>query len=142
MGGVNHNTLYGRREQDLARAIAQPLEVEPVAFELFKIVSSTAISGGVNRHLYTMRRARVGNATGYAPAVTSNAQTETGLSVSELSNASSYWSYGVLKTNVPAGFSPQPIPDNTYVLAVPHRIDSGTLVWLIINTQAIDGACP
>lgn len=142
MGGVNHNTLYGRREQDLARAIAQPLEVEPVAFELFSIVSSSAIAGAYKRWVYTLRRARVGVSPGYTASSTANAQQETGLSVSELSNASATVSYGVTKTNIPTGFDAVAIPTGTLVVAVPHRISDGTLVWLIINTQAIDGACP
>ena len=50
-------------------------------------------------------------------------------------------SYGVAIGTLPAGFAPVPIPNGTYVLCVPHRITNGTLIWLIVNTQAIDGVC-
>lgn len=142
MGGVNHNTIAGRREQDLARAISQGPRFETVTLQLFKITAATLITGSASRYVYAMRRARVGNSTGYAPALTTDTTSETGLSVSELSNAGATWSYGVVKTHVPAGFSPVAIPVNSYVIATPHRTDNGSLVWLIINTQAIDGECP
>jgi len=142
MGGINHNTIAGRREQDLARAIAQPPAFEPVTLQLFKVTSATLITGSASRYLYGLRRARVGNSPGYAPAVTSDSHAENGLSVSELSNAGATWSYGIVKATVPAGFGPVAIPVDSYVIATPHRTDNGGYVWLIINTQAIDGECP
>jgi len=33
------------------------------------------------------------------------------------------------------------IPRGTYVFIVPYRGSDGTLLWLIVNTQAIDGTC-
>lgn len=138
----NQNSIEGRRQADLARAIRDKPEFEPVNSQLMKVVSSTAIDAANWRYLYTVRRAQVGAAATYTPAVTADTATESALSVSELSNtALAYVSYGVAKANIPAGFAPQPIPANTYVLCVPHRLTDGTLIWLIINTQAIDGVC-
>lgn len=138
----NQNSIEGRRQGDLARAISERSEFEPVTSQLMKVVSYAVLSAGNYRWTYTVRRAQVGTAAGgYGAAVTSDTQQETALSVSELSNAAAYIAYGVDKTHIPAGFAPQPIPVNTYVMCVPHRLTDGTLIWLIINTQAIDGVC-
>jgi len=142
MGGVNRNSMAARRGDDLARVIAQPMEIETFSSQLMRVVSYSVIGGGNFRHIYTVRRAQVGPAAGgYVPSTTSNTLQETAVSVSELSNTSAYVSYGVTKATIPAGFAPQPIPVNTYVMCVPHRLTDGTFIWLIVNTQAIDGVC-
>lgn len=143
-GGINRNTVWARKSSDLARVTSQAPRLEPVTSQLMQVVSSTVISATNFRWKYTLRRAQVGVAGSYVPALTADTQTETGLSVSELSNATGFgWvSYGITRTLIPAGFAPVAIPNGTYVMTVPHRISDGTLVWLIINTQAIDGACP
>lgn len=141
-GGINRNTIWARRQADLARVTAQPLEVEPVTAHLMLVTNFTVIDAATWRYKYRVRRARVGNGTGYAPSlVSTDPQEDDALSVSELSNAGSYVSYGVLKTNIPAGFAPKAIPINTYVMCVPSRTLDGTFIWLIVNTQAIDGDC-
>lgn len=141
-GGINRNTIWARRQADLARVTAQPLEIEPVTAQLMRVTNFTVIDAATWRYKYRVRRARVGNSTAYTPAlVTTDPQEDDALSVSELSNASDYVSYGVLKTNIPAGFAPKAIPINTYVMCVPSRTLDGTFIWLIVNTQAIDGQC-
>ncbi len=64
-------------------------------------------------------------------------------SVSEMSNTppTTSISYGVSSANLLGSFGPVRIPDNTFVAMCPHRASTGELVWLIINTQAIDGTC-
>ena len=65
-------------------------------------------------------------------------------SVSELSTANlvpQVVGYGTIVANLPAGFVPVQIPVGSAVVVTPHRKSDGTLVWLIINTQAIDGVC-
>lgn len=141
-GGINRNTIWARRQSDLARVTAQPLDVEPVTTQLMRVTNFTPVDAPNFRYVYTVRRARVGNAPGYAPQlIGTDTTTSTALSVSELSNATDYVSYGVLKSQIPQGFSPKPIPINTYVLCVPNRTVDGTFAWLIVNTQAIDGQC-
>ena len=140
-GGINRNTIWARRQADLARVTAQPLELEPLNSQLMKVTNYTALDATNFRYLYTVRAAQVGPSTGYVPAQTGNSLEEQALSVSELSNAGSFVSYGVLKTQIPAGFAPKAIPIGTYVLCVPHRLTDGSLRWLIVNTQAIDGTC-
>lgn len=141
-GGINRNTIWARRQADLARVTAQPLPIEPVTSQLMRITDFSVIDAATWRYKYKVRRARVGDAAGYAPAlVTTDSQTDDALSVSELSNASDYVSYGVLKTNIPQGFAPKAIPINTYVMCVPGRTLDGTFIWFIVNTQAIDGQC-
>jgi hypothetical protein len=114
--------------------------------KLCKVTGATAISGHQYRWIYTVREATIdtGSST-YAPSISLNDPTFTALSVSELSNGTSatvgYYSYGVVKTNIPAGFAPQQIPINSYVVAVPWWTAEGNGIYLIINTQAIDGTC-
>lgn len=64
-------------------------------------------------------------------------------SVSELSNTppTTSLSYGVSSANLLGSFGPVRIPDGTFVVMCPHRNATGALVYLIINTQAIDGTC-
>jgi hypothetical protein len=113
---------------------------------LMQVVSSTAISGYDHRWIYTVRDAvvTIGSNTFTASTGGMGSDTHSAISVSELSNGASgsagAFSYGVSKTSVPAGFAAVPIPDNSYVICVPH-VGSDGFVWLIINTQAIDGSC-
>lgn len=139
-GGVNRNSPWARRGADLSRAMAQPLEIEPITSQLMKVIARSTVDATNKRYKYTVRRAQVGPASTYTPTTTSNEVEEYALSVSELSNGT-YVSYGVTVSTIPAGFAPQPIPNNTYVMCVPHRLTDGTFIWLIVNTQAIDGVC-
>jgi len=140
-GGVNRNTIEARRVRDLARSLAQPAQVEPITSQLMKITDRSTIDATNFRYLYSVRRAQVGPSSTYTPDVTGNSLTEYALSVSELSNAGTTVSYGISKSTIPTGFAPKPIPVGTYVLCVPHRLTDGTLIWLIVNTQAVDGVC-
>lgn len=140
-GGVNRNAIEARRVRDMARALAQLSQVEPISFELMKVYDFVTVDAPNYRYRYSVKRAQVGPAPNYVAALTGNTLAEYAISVSELSNAGTTVSYGILKANIPAGFAPQPIPTGTYVLCVPHRLTDGTLIWLIVNTQAIDGVC-
>jgi hypothetical protein len=94
-----------RRHKDLDKAARLSPEIEGVESRLFKITDTTVLNAGQARYVYTLYQARVQNlAGGYQVATTANTYPHTGLSVSELSNAS-------------------------------------TLLWMILNTQAIDGVC-
>jgi hypothetical protein len=124
-------------------ATAQP-EERTASVQLMKVTASTPVIGGTNRHVYTVRTARVGPVNGvndYEPAEEGNYD-EDALSVSELSNdLTGYFSYGVDPVNIQGSQSPRPIPVGTFVVCVPHFDSDGEFIWLIINTQAIDGAC-
>lgn len=141
-GGVNRNSIVGRRIADLTRSSAQPVDHRGVESQLMKVLSSSTLSAPDFRWLYTVRRAQVGPSATYIATTTSNTVQEYALCVSELTNAGSYVSYGIDKSTIPSGFAPQPIPDGTFVLCVPHRLTDGSLVWLIVATQAVDGSCP
>ena len=108
---------------------------------LAKITGSTAIATTVNRYLYSWVEASFAGTAPYAPSVKANGMAGNALSVSELSNGTTV-SYGVLYANIGAGFAPVAIPTNTYVWIVPFRAANGAELYLIVNTQAIDGACP
>ena len=108
---------------------------------LMKVTAASAISGATSRWLYTVQPARVGAAPTYTPAL-EVAISADALSVSELSNdATSRFSYGVDPTNLPGSFDAVQIPVGSYVLCVPHATADGAFIYLIVNTQAIDGEC-
>ena len=108
---------------------------------LMKVTAASAISGATSRWLYTVQPARVGAAPTYTPAL-EVAISADALSVSELSNdVTSRYSYGVDPTNLPGSFDAVQIPVGSYVLCVPHATADGAFIYLIVNTQAIDGEC-
>ena len=130
---------------DLSRARHIP-QTPPVWAKLMKVVSKSLIATQDYRYLYIVREMVVSGSTPYAAGTNSNAPTYDAISVSELSNGSNpavgHYSYGVDKVNLSGtGFLPVAIPDDTLVLCVPHRKSDGNLIWLIVNTQAIDGVC-
>ena len=108
---------------------------------LMKVTAAAAISGATSRWLYTVQPARVGAAPTYTPALEVEIDADA-LSVSELSNdVTSRYSYGVDPTNLPGSFDAVQIPVGSYVLCVPHATADGAFIYLIVNTQAIDGEC-
>ena len=109
---------------------------------LMLTTAGTLIAGKDKRFLYTVKFCRIGDSPNFEPAANADdTRTFSALSVSELTNTTLPYSYGVAKANIPAGFAAVKIPDNTAVWCVPHRTADGTFIWLIVNTQAIDGVC-
>lgn len=119
----------------IADAVRAPQDHEPIHHLLAQITSAAPL--GNYRWQYEWREAII---NGTAAASKANGLTGTAFSVSELSNATMV-AYGATIANIPAGFAPVQIPINTYVIIFPHRRQDGSLVWLIANTQAIDGIC-
>jgi hypothetical protein len=113
-------------------------EPEP-ALVLAKVTGATAISN--YRWTYSWEEATV---TGTTPSTRAQGLTGNALSVSELSNGAppTTYAYGVPSVDLPAGFAPKAIPMGTYVILSAFRRSDGSLMWLIINTQAISGTCP
>lgn len=130
---------------DLNRAQRQYPQPFPYYPTLMKVTDASAIAGQDKRWLYTVVEATVGNTSSYVPTTSVNAGAYSALSVSELSNGTSLttgsYSYGVAKATVPAGFSAVQIPVGTYVMCVPYWRSDSSPIYLIINTQAIDGTC-
>ena len=120
------------------KALPQPAPYYPT---LMKVTAASAIAGQDKRWLYTVVEATVDSTSSYVPTVSVNTGSYSALSVSELSNIGSFVSYGVLKTSIPAGFSAKAIPIGTNVLCVPYWRSDSSSIYLIINTQAIDGTC-
>ena len=123
------------------QAAQAPQLLEAPPFLLVRITGATAISGATKRWTYDWEAAKL---TGTTPAAKGyvGAQTGTAISVSELSNdATSTYSYGVDPANLPGSFDAVRIPDGAFVIVFPYRDFDGALVWLIPNTQAIDGEC-
>jgi len=110
------------------------------ALILGKITAATPIANF--RWTYTWSEAQI---TGTTPATSTTGLTsQSALSVSELSNTATptSYSYGVPSGDLLGSFEPKPIPVGTYVSVSAHRGTDGSFMWLIMNTQAISGACP
>ena len=128
---------------DVDRARKDLGQVEPVPYKLCKVTDASLITGQDKRYLYTVKEATIGGSAPYTPGLSVNAPSYSALSVSELTNgaAAVTYSYGILKANIPAGWAAVQIPIDTYVLCVPWWKDDGEGIYLIVNTQAIDGVC-
>ena len=94
---------------------------------------------GAQRFLYTVVSARINSSLN--PELDADRElSESALSISELSNSEGYFSYGV-SSALPGTFTAQPIPTGAYVWCIPSNMTGGEFLWLIVNTQAIDGQC-
>lgn len=130
-----------RRQTDLNRVANQRDDYPPDAGLVLAIVTSATVLGSAGAYRWTYDCAEAWM-NGTTAAQKSPGRTFTPCySVSELSNGAQV-AYGVTLANLPAGFAPVRIPNGFAVVLSPHRKSDGTLVWLIINTQAIDGVCP
>ena len=125
-------------------------EFDPRTFEVDSVLVHASVTGATPipsawaRWVYTCEEIWIGPAPLYVPAARPDGRTFTPcLSVSENGNAppTSTISYGVSTANLVGSFGPVRIPDGTPVTLHPHRSSDGTLIWLIVNTQAIDGTC-
>ena len=132
---------FERVPSDIARVTAAVPQFESSIGLLVKVTGATAIASSNYRWTYSWAAAEI---TGNTPAQKAVGLIGNALSVSELSNNAltpTKYSYGITGTNIPAGFLPQQIPVGTYVWIVPQRTTTGSMIWLIVNTQAIDGVC-
>ena len=135
-----------RFQTDIRRVATQAPQYEKLNTKLMEVTAWSLIAGSDARYNYIVREAYVGGSTPYTPTNSGySGLTYDALSVSELSNGTNplvgYYSYGILKTHLPVGFGATHIPVGTFVLCVPHNKTNGRIVYLIINTQAIDGVC-
>lgn len=122
------------REREFSRGEPYP------ALVLGRITNYTAISN--YRWTYDWDEAQI---SGTTPALrTDGLAGQQALSVSELSNGAppTFYAYGVPSADLVGTFQPKPIPVGTYVILSAFRRTDGSLMWLIINTQAISGDCP
>jgi len=128
------------QQTDLDRAARRVDQFERRTILLARIISSVVLDAANYRWTYSWSEAIL---TSASATLKSPGLTGTAISISELSNASSgRYSYGVNPANLTGtGFVPVAIPNNTFVIITPMRQLNGTLRWVIINTQAIDGVC-
>lgn len=128
------------QQSDLDRAARNLQRFEPRTLLLARITASTVLDAASGRYTYSWSEAIL---TAAGAALKATGLTGTAISISELSNAATgRYSYGVNPANLVGTFAPVAIPNGTYVLITPMRQVNGTLRWVIINTQAIDGTCP
>ena len=141
---MDKRNIANNRPVDIAN-FCRPQPPTPNAFRLMFVSSSTAITGSSYRWLYKLQPARVGNTPSYDPEpITTELDTYDGLSMSELSNdvPGLRCAYGVTISNLPTGIVPVKIPSESFVLAMSTKTLDGKQIYLIVNTQAVDGACP
>lgn len=138
------SSLVSARAADIQRAATSHDAPELINGCLARITGATVITSAssVYRWLYTWTEATIGAAPSYTPAVKSGGIAGNAVSVSETGNTLTTVAYGILISHLPVGFLPVRIPNDTAVWVVPNRCSDGTLLWVIINTQAIDGTCP
>lgn len=130
------------QQTDLDRAARRLDQFAPRTILLARITASTVLDAANGRYLYSWQEAIL-IATASSAAAKATGLTGTAISISELSNGvSGRYSYGVNPANLVGTFTPVAIPNGTFVLITPMRQQNGTLRWVIINTQAIDGTCP
>ena len=128
------------QQTDLDRAARRLDQFAPRTILLARITASTVLDAANFRYTYSWQEAIL---TSSSAAAKATGLTGTAISISELSNGvSGRYSYGVNPANLVGTFTPVAIPNGTFVLITPMRQLNGNLRWLIINTQAIDGACP
>lgn len=130
-----------RRNASLDRASRDLDSIPIVVGCLARITTATALpSPQVKRWIYDWVEAEIGPAPDYVPGAKAHGIAGTCLSASELSNGAKIC-YGVTVATLPAGFAAVQIPINTTVWVVPQRLADGNMMWVILNTQAIDGVC-
>ena len=141
--------LFGRRDQidrkrvDVDRNVRGRPQFEPAPSLVLGIVTGATQLGTANAYRWTYTVDEAWMSGGTVTTRTNGMTGMTAYSVSELSNVGPLgtFSYGVQGANLPAGWTPVRIPNGTAVILSAHRRADGSLVWLIINTQAIDGVC-
>jgi len=131
-----------RQQTEMSRAADGRPQYETRTIVLGVITGSTVLDASNYRWTYSWEEAILDN-NSVIGAQSKSAYQSTAISISELSNRAShnYYAYGVDKNQL-FGFLPVAIPIGTYVLLTPLRRLDGGLRWVIINTQALDGACP
>jgi hypothetical protein len=136
-----------RQFVDIERVASDVPGMPPSGLKLFRIQSSAQIASTDERYVYNMVRMVIRKSDPLSVVVYDTQSSLTGsryqgISISELSNHLAHYSYGIQKANIPSGFSAGPIPNGTLVVAFPlQRHEGGGAIWVIINTQAIDGVC-
>jgi hypothetical protein len=134
-------STLARGQADIERVRRWTLH-DPPSSGMLAIVTASTGTAVPYQFLYNWSEAELISASPYTVAAKSLGVQGTAVSMSELGNGAGRVAYGVTVANIPAGFAPAPIPAGTPVWIVPWRQNNGTLLWLILNTQAIDGACP
>jgi hypothetical protein len=133
-------TVFARGQADIERVRRYTLH-DPPSSGMLAIVTSSTGTAVPYQWLYAWSEAELISASPYTVAAKSLGVQGNAVSMSELGNGTRV-AYGVTVANIPAGFAPAAIPNGTPIWIVPWRQNNGSLLWLILNTQAIDGAGP
>lgn len=131
---------HARTHSDVERVRRLQFDHQPT-HGLLAIITGATGTAVPYQFLYTWAEAELVSAAPYTVQAKAAGMVGTAVSMSELSNGARV-AYGVTVASLPAGYQPVQIPNGTACWLVPWRQNNGALLWLIINTQAIDGACP
>lgn len=131
---------------NIARPPGQEPLVQPSTKQLMIVSSSSVLHAATWKYTYQLKPAIASaGATGGA-GIRPNwptASTQRGLSVSEMGNSTTYVCGGIQVSQLPAGFTPQPLHNGCVVWCEGARDDKGVFYWAILSpTQAIGGTCP
>lgn len=118
-------------------------KAHPINPFIFAVVQSYTLKSGASYYYdYQIAPAYLKNTTPWNAYVkTGVSGTFAALSISEIGNQGTSYSFGVPVGDVPVGFTPKPIPVGTPVIAMAHKTDKGQFKYIILNTQAISGSC-
>jgi len=138
----NDSLNLQRNQSDLDRVSSVRPGYEPRTIVLGVITSSSVLSALHYRWTYNWSEVILNTSTPTGATTKTGGLQASAISISELSNRNGhpFYSYGIGAV-LPGTFVPQPIPNGTYVLLTPMRKSDGSLLWVIFNTQAIDGDC-
>jgi len=141
------NSSIGAAKADAERT--QRITGQRIPHLLAKIDSSTAISGAVNRWLYTwtvaeLQPTSVGSGHDFTKRTGELWLTGQALNVCEAANTSTFVGPNVQVSNIPTGFSVKPVAG--FVLIYPsHRANvsgaGGEIMWMFYAANSIDGVC-
>lgn len=137
---------------DPDRKPIQPFQMTASAqFGLFKITNAALVNGAtpalskyIWRYVVTPIKMSFAGISGLPTfaEITSPIVEYYAFSISEMNNMNNLYAFGIPAASLPASFAPVRIPNGTPVIAVPIRLnDTSAQVWIILNTQAVDGAC-
>lgn len=119
--------------------------LENVERQLMIVVSSSVLHAATWKYTYQLKAAMANASSPNGASARSSwgTFTERGLSVSEMGNTTTFCCGGVQVSQLPAGFTPQPLHNGCVVWCEAARDATGDFYWAILSpTQAIGGTCP
>lgn len=113
--------------------------------QLMVVVSSSVLHAPTWKYTYQLKGAYADADSPYGGVIRPSwgSVTDRGLSVSEMGNTTTYVCGGIQVSQLPAGFTPQPLHNGCVVWCEGARDEKGVFYWAILSpSQSIGGTCP